>query len=162
MAIKIEVKELKIENIKIEELKIFISLNILDKFDIIKLKFDKNKIVNIIRKAKNNGKPTQIKPEDIKYILQKFKLEAANIKASIGTENPAVTAILVAIISSILDIVFSRIFTNYKYSINPIYKDKNYLFLSINCIFKIKLVHIISIIKKLKRKEYQENGKTSN
>lgn len=162
MAIKIEVKELKIENIKIEELKIFISLNILDKFDIIKLKFDKNKIMNIIKKAKNKGNQKQIKLEDIKYILQKFKIEKANIKTDIGTENPAITAILVAIISIILDFAFSRTINNYKYNINPIYENKNYLFLSINCIFKIKLVHIINIIRKLKRKEYQENGKTSN
>ena len=68
----------------------------------------------------------------------------------------------VAIVSSIIGIALARKIENPRYTIEPVYGDMNYIFLSINCIFEIKLVHIINIFIKLKRKEYQKYGRTPN
>lgn len=162
MAIKIEIKELELENTKLNKLKIYLSLNIFGKFDIIKIKFDKKKITKMINKNNKKIDVKKLKTDDIKYLLQRIKIENVDIRTKIGTKNPAFTAFSVSIISAILAIILAKITINPRYKIEPVYIDRNYLFLSINCIFKIKLVHIISIIKKLKGKECQKYGETSN
>ena len=106
------------------------------------------------KKYNKSNKKIKNEIEDVKYVIQKTYIENISITAKMGTKNPTTTAILVGISSSVLAIILARKVKYSKYSIEPIYQDKNYIYLSINCIFKIKLVHIINIIKKL-RKEYQ-------
>ena len=151
MAIKFHIKEFELQNNKIERIKIIISLNLFNKFDILKIKLNSEKIKKIFNKS---NKKIKIEIEDVKYVIQKTYIENISITAKMGTKNPTTTAILVGISSSVLAIILARKVKYSKYSIEPIYQDKNYIYLSINCIFKIKLVHIINIIKKL-RKEYQ-------
>ena len=153
MAIKICIEELEVENFEINKADIII------KFGILKFKLNKEKLKKIIS---NNKSKIKLEVNDFKEIIKKIEIPKLNINAKFGTGEPNSTAFFVAIVSSIIGIALARKIENPRYTIEPVYGDMNYIFLSINCIFEIKLVHIINIFIKLKRKEYQKYGRTPN
>jgi hypothetical protein len=153
MAIKICIDELEVENFEINKADIII------KFGILKFKLNKEKLKKIIS---NNKSKIKLEVNDFKEIIKKIEIPKLNINAKFGTGEPNSTAFFVAIVSSIIGIALARKIENPRYTIEPVYGDMNYIFLSINCIFEIKLVHIINIFIKLKRKEYQKDGRTPN
>lgn len=153
MAIKICIDELEVENFEINKADIVI------KFGILKFKLNKEKLKKIIN---NNKSKIKLEVNDFKEIIKKIEIPKLNINAKFGTGEPNSTAFFVAIVSSIIGIALARKIENPRYTIEPVYGDMNYIFLSINCIFEIKLVHIINIFIKLKRKEYQKYGRTPN
>lgn len=153
MAIKICIDELEVENFEINKADIII------KFGILKFKLKKEKLKKIIS---NNKSKIKLEVNDFKEIIKKIEIPKLNINAKFGTGEPNSTAFFVAIVSSIIGIALARKIENPRYTIEPVYGDMNYIFLSINCIFEIKLVHIINIFIKLKRKEYQKYGRTPN
>ena len=178
--LKINIKELKIANKKIIKFNVKLTLNLFNKIPWLRITINKDrinklkgsnklKIINNILKTKILKDYQDIKAisiKDIKPILEnikKIKIEKTNIKLDIGTENAALTAYITGAIAAIISILLARKVTKLQYLITPVYTDKNYIFLSINCIIALKLVHIINIIKQLKGKEvYQNHGKTSN
>jgi len=103
---------------------------------------------------------------DYKQTLEEFNkvnIEKINIESKISTKNIGVTVLIVAIITSMIWIALARKAHNPEFRVEPLYIDENYIYLSINCIFAINLVHIININKKVGRKEvYQKYGRTSN
>lgn len=153
MAIKICIDKLEVENFEINKADIII------KFGILKFKLNKEKLKKIIS---NNKSKIKLEVNDFKEIIKKIEIPKLNINAKFGTGEPNSTAFFVAIVSSIIGIALARKIENPRYTIEPVYGDMNYIFLSINCIFEIKLVHIINIFIKLKRKEYQKYGRTPN
>ena len=153
MAIKICIDELEVENFEINKADIII------KFGILKFKLNKEKLKKIIS---NNKSKIKLEVNDFKEIIKKIEIPKLNINAKFGTGEPNSTAFFVAIVSSIIGIALARKIENPRYTIEPVYGDMNYIFLSINCIFEIKLVHIINIFIKLKRKEHQKYGRTPN
>ena len=153
MAIKICIDELEVENFEINKADIII------KFGILKFKLNKEKLKKIIS---NNKSKIKLEVNDFKEIIKKIEIPKLNINAKFGTGEPNSTAFFVAIVSSIIGIALARKIENPRYTIEPVYGDMYYIFLSINCIFEIKLVHIINIFIKLKRKEYQKYGRTPN
>lgn len=153
MAIKFCIDELEVENFEINKADIII------KFGILKFKLNKEKLKKIIS---NNKSKIKLEVNDFKEIIKKIEIPKLNINAKFGTGEPNSTAFFVAIVSSIIGIALARKIENPRYTIEPVYGDMNYIFLSINCIFEIKLVHIINIFIKLKRKEYQKYGRTPN
>lgn len=153
MAIKICIDELEVENFEINKADIII------KFGILKFKLNKEKLKKIIS---NNKSKIKLEVNDFKEIIKKIEIPKLNINAKFCTGEPNSTAFFVAIVSSIIGIALARKIENPRYTIEPVYGDMNYIFLSINCIFEIKLVHIINIFIKLKRKEYQKYGRTPN
>lgn len=153
MAIKICIDELEVENFEINKADIII------KFGILKFKLNKEKLKKIIS---NNKSKIKLEVNDFKEIIKKIEIPKLNINAKFGTGEPNSTAFFVAIVSSIIGIALARKIENPRYTIEPVYGDMNYIFLSINCIFEIKLVHIINIFIKLKRKKYQKYGRTPN
>lgn len=153
MAIKICIDELEVENFEINKADIIIKLGIL------KFKLNKEKLKKIIS---NNKSKIKLEVNDFKEIIKKIEIPKLKINAKFGTGEPNSTAFFVAIVSSIIGIALARKIENPRYTIEPVYGDMNYIFLSINCIFEIKLVHIINIFIKLKRKEYQKYGRTPN
>lgn len=162
MAIKIDIKQFELENTKIKNLKIYISLNIFNKFDIIKIKIDKTKLNKLLSKNTPKMDLSMIKIEKIKELIKNIQVEKIIINSKIGTENPIITSFIVATLASILAILFAKI-KKPSYKIEPVYTNKNYLYLNINCIFKVKLVHIINISKNLKKKGVvPKYGNTSN
>lgn len=90
-----------------------------------------------------------------KELLKNIKIEIKKINLSlkIGTENAALTAILVGMIASVLGIIIKRP----KYEIIPIYTGENLINLKLDGIFTIYLMHYIySLILNRKRRDENE------
>ena len=175
--LKIDIKELELINKKINKLQLVVSLELFNKFKWLKLKLDNDRVNKISKKMKidlfnkllNSRILTQYKNinskliSEWKEIFQKMNLEKINLYLKLGTEDASLTAYLIGIISAFAGIFLSRKVSRCKYLIDPDYSNKNYIYLSINCIISIKLVHIININKVFKEKEvYQKHGKSSN
>lgn len=98
--------------------------------------------------------------------LENFKLEIKNfnLKILIGTEDASYTAILVGIVSSIFPIFAKKFIkdNNNYWEVVPVYQDKNFLKINLNCIFSLNLIHIIYTIFSLKSEEDKENDRSSN
>ena len=175
--LRIEIKEFELINRKINKFELVISLALFNKFKWLKLKLDKDRFSkmnakmkkNLFNKLLNSKILTQYKSINLnlikewKHIFQKMDLEKINLNLKLGTEDASVTAYIIGVISAFTGILLSKRVSKPTYLIEPIYRDKNYIYLSINCIIAIKLVHIINIKKNIKEKEvYQEHGKPSN
>ena len=152
---------IEIENLQIdtesspkinEDSKIYVYLLIFQK-----IKLFKKDIKNLdFKKIKFQNKDIDIKflkDKDFKInykeLLQNIKIDIVKITldTKIGTQNAAVTAILVGIISSVLGIIIRKP----KYQIIPVYSNKNLLKIKLDGIFTIYLMHYIySVISKRK------------
>lgn len=168
--IQLEIENFKVlageNNIIIESnykisIKIFIlkKVKILDKqIKKINLKSQNSlkKIQNILKKQINDEKKN-INVQRIKVLKYlEIRLKELNLKISLGTENAALTAILVGILYSIIPTVckyFFKLQENIKLEIKPIYQDKNQATFFFEGIFELNLIHIINIYKVLIRKE---------
>ena len=109
-----------------------------------KVKLQRKTIWDLIRK---NGKVTTFK-----------------LKVFLDTENAITTSYLVGIISIIIPNLFQRNIKNvnsenFNFKILPIYKNQNFIYLKLNSIFSIKLVHIINMLKVIGG---DKNERTSN
>lgn len=79
----------------------------------------------------------------------KMQIENINLNMEIGTENAALTGIIIPIISTIIDIYLGRKVKDYKgqtFIIKPLYINKNLVNIAFSGIFEIKVIHIINII----------------
>ena len=152
---------------------ITIYLVILRKIKVLNIKITKEKIqkIQIREKLIINFNIKKIKNSNLDvYTLKKIKrffpkINYINLLIDIGTEDAIYTSYIVAIISSLIGILLKKQFenNNNKYIINPIYINKNILKLDLNCIFEIKLIHIICIIYILNKKRRDDkNGRTSH
>ena len=101
MAIKIDIKQFELENSKIKNLKIYIRLNIFNKFDIIKIKIDKTKLNKLLSKNTPKMDLSMIKIEKIKELIKNIQVEKIIINSKIGTENPIISSFIVATLASI-------------------------------------------------------------
>lgn len=173
--LRIEIEKLEIINKKVMKFKLILSLALFNRVKWIKFKIDKSKIEKIAKSSimdkilktnflKDYKNIKQIKNwKKVLKELNKLEIEKLQLYSKIGTQNPCITAYLIPTLASILAIALSKKMSEPKYKIEPVYIDKNYIYLSINCIITIKLVHIINIIKLIKGKEvYQKDGRTSN
>ena len=78
--------------------------------------------------------------------------EKIDLKVQISTEDAAVTAILTGIVSAALGAIIKRP----KYEIIPIYANKNFLKIKLDCIFS---VHLMQYIYKLISNKTKDLGK---
>lgn len=158
------------------EYKIFFELLFLNKLKIFSIRIDKalvNKL-NVKDKVKDiNFK--QVKTDipskkELKEIIEKLqiKLDKLNLKVEIGTIDVIFTSVIITILASIIGIVFARVIKKYdkekyNYEIYPIYQNKNLINVNLNCIIKVKMVHIIFIIYLLvKKRRVEKYERTSN
>jgi len=103
-------------------------------------------------------------------IIKNLKVEVAklNLNLEIGTEDVIITSGIIAVLSSVLGIVLAQTIKKYdrekhKYEIYPVYQNKNLINLYLNCIIKVKMVHIIYIIYVLvKKRRVNKYERTSN
>lgn len=179
--ISIRIEKLKISNYNpINKLEYdyitYFELYFLNKIKILSVKIDKDKIKKIDLKQKlqnmdlKNIQKDLITKEEIKEIIKKLKIEipTLNLKLKIGTENVIVTSGIIALVSSLLGITLARVIkqydkTKYNYQIYPVYENKNLINLNLNCIIKVKIVHIIYIIYVLvKKRRVNKYERTSN
>ena len=113
---------------------------------------DENKIdLKDLRKLKN-----------LKIDSQKFDL-----RLLIGTEDAALTAFIIPVISSTVAIVlrkkFEKFNENHYFEISPIFIDKNLVNIKFSGIFQVKMIHIINTICVINKKRKGDiNERTSN
>lgn len=179
-SIKINIENFKFINLKIIDLKVVISLAFLNKINILKITINKEKldriehnkyVIKIAEKIQeklikdykymHNFEQKSIK--EILKISKYFRLNNVEIDMKLGTEDAVLTSFLITTISIIITFLIARKIENIKYNVRPVYIDEIYLNLSIKCIISIKVVHIINIIKELKRKDRdKKNGRPLN
>lgn len=134
-----------------------------------KIKIIKRNIKNIDSKNIRVGNRTistkAFKKKDInidyKLLIKNISVKKVKLNIEIGTENAALTAIIVGFISAIIGIIIKMP----KYKIIPIYNGKNLLKIDLDCIIRIYLIHYIyeQILNKIsKRKKVKNNERTSN
>ena len=144
--------------------KMQISWFIFGKIPIVRIDIDKTKINKLKIKEKITNIETEIiqgkKPinKNILKVIKKIKLDVKelNLKIDLGTENAALTSMIIPIISSILAIFLRKKIKSTEeqyFTITPIYQNRNYLNIDFSGIFEIKMNHIINIIHLLLRKE---------
>lgn len=155
---------------------IYFELLFLNKIKILSIKIDKGKIYKLKLKQKMQNidfkkmKKDMPKKEEIKDIVKKLDVEidTFKLKLKIGTEDVIFTSAIVTILASFIGIGLARVIKEYKeekykYEVYPIYQNKNQIFLNLNCIIKVKMVHIIFIIYLLlKKRRVDKNERTSN
>ena len=89
------------------------------------------------------------------------------VEISIGTENAALTAFTIPVISTFIAISLSKQIKKYNdkqvFLVEPVYLDKNLLNIEISSIFQIKMIHIINTICIVnKKRKGDKNERTSN
>lgn len=157
-----------------EDYKIIIKLRIFSKFTIFKIILTEKKLkrLNLQQEAKiiktriieNKSKIDK----KIFKVMKKIKIniKKINLSIDIGTEDASLTALLVAIISSITGVIFRKSIIDSKkqiFKIVPVYVNKNLININVSGIFEIKMIHIINIIYVLNKKEgVKKNERTSN
>ena len=171
--VKIEIENLKFIVPKIngrytnKDSKILLKIYILKKIKIAEINLKK---INLNNEKFKNKIQSQIKQEKFNInAINFFKnnnyiLEKMNLKIIVGTEDAAITAIAVGIISSLISIFFhNKIFdiNKQKYEVLPIYENKSILKIEFDGIFTFKIANIIGIAKYLNRR-VDKNDRTSN
>ena len=156
--IRIEVFILK----KIKLLKLIINNN--DCSQLFKKDTFKKKIEKIKRENLSNRKIDIDTIKKVKKIIEYFNVNLFNLKLYIDTEDIIFTSYLVGIISAILPNLLRNLSIDFKgynckYSIVPIYNNKNYIFLKFDSIISIKIVHIINMLKTIRGRQ---NERASN
>ena len=124
-----------------------------------KIQSEKNKIIESRLKIDKN---TIEAIKKINLSIRKFKL-----KIIIGTEDSALTAIIIPLLSTIIAIFLEnkvQELNNENYfRISPVYYNQNLIKIDFSGIFELKMIHIINTICILrKRKKGDKDGPTSN
>lgn len=91
---------------------------------------------------------------DYKQLLEKIDIyfEKIDLNIQLSTEDAALTAILTGIISASLGIILKKP----KYEVIPIFSNKNFLKLKLDCIFSL---HLMQYIYKLMSNKIRDLGK---
>jgi hypothetical protein len=151
-----------------------IKLYILKRIRILKIKVTKQKLEKLKLESKLKKVEKKILNNNIKFdlnILEILKqldinLEKLNLNIKIGTENSALTSIIFGVISSVIPIVLKNKIKDQEkqiFNVVPVYTNENLLNIELDCIFSIKMIHIIYIIYILSKKGRDEKYvRTSN
>ncbi len=128
--------EIYLEIITFNKIRIF-------KINAKKLQSKKINLNSVLEKARKYEQSTN-KEEIIKNAIKslkdlELKIIKANIQIELGTEDAAVTAILVGMISGLLGIMLKK----QKFEVLPIYQEKNIVNIKLNCIFRVNIIHYI-------------------
>lgn len=159
----------------------FINLYFLDKIKFFEIMINEERIKKLNQKMNIETKIKDIdfkkikgnlpSKKEIKNVIKRMNinLDEFHLILKVGTEDVIITSAIVTEIASILGIVLAKLIKNYndekyRYEIIPVYKNKNMVNLSFDCIIKVKMIHIINIIYTLlnKRKEKIKHERTSN
>ena len=127
---------------------IYLGIIVFNKIQILKinLKKIKNKKINfgtVLEQAKKFEARTN-KQEGLKDLIVSlkhldFETKKIDLNVELGTEDAALSAVLVGVIASFLGIILK----GQKFKIMPIYQDKNILKIKLDGIFRVNLIHYI-------------------
>ena len=127
-----------------KESKIYVYLLIFGKIKLFKKDIKKMKQPNL--KLENNNIDIKIIKNkelkiDYKELLKNIDVDIkkVDLNAQIGTQDAALTAILVGILSGLLGIILKKP----QYDVRPIYSNKNFLKMKIECIISVYLMQYI-------------------
>ena len=98
-------------------------------------------------------------------LIKYSKIKKFNIEIIIDTENPELLAYITTVIATIIPNALREHISYYKkerfsFEIIPLFNNTNSIYIKLNCIFSIKIVHIINMLKLEKRRG--KNERTSN
>lgn len=132
--------------------------------------FNNEKIKKVINEQKTkiieNKKDIDIEAiKEIKNI--KIEINEMNLNILLGTEDAAITAFIIPIISTFIAIFLSQNVEKYNdkqiFSIKPIYINQNLINIEFSGIFQIKMIHIINTICIVnKKRKGDKNERTSH
>ncbi len=156
--------------------KVFFELLFLNKLKIFSIKIDKQLVnkLNVKQKMKDidfkQVKTDMPSTKEVKELISKLQVrfDKLNFKAEIGTIDVILTSAIITILASTIGIVLAKVIKKYdkekyNYEIYPIYQNKNLINLNLNCIIKVKMVHIILVIYLLvKKRRVEKYERTSN
>lgn len=166
--------------------KAIIRIYTLGKIPILKIKVTKSKIDKFNSKTHIEQKiQEKIKQQDFSKLREKYNLkidikqiakslflsiDKINLKIEIGTENAVLTSFLIPTISTILSLLIAKSqeekhekIIKQHFQIIPIYQNKNLINFSLEGIFELKMIHIITTICILKKKRrVDKHERTSN
>lgn len=172
--IKFEIENLKINLPKFQkkitnnDSKVSLKIYILKKIKIAeinlkKIDFKDEKVKNKIEKHLGEKK---INLDTIKLLKNNdYIVEKLNLNINVGTDDPAITAISVGIIYTVISIFLNKKvkdLSEIKYEIKPIYNNKNMLDIKLDSIIRLKFENIINIIRLLRKGSEEKNVKSSN
>lgn len=176
--IRIEIINFKFSSITVrhinQDYKIIIKLYVLSKIPILKVNITKTKLEKLKLKEKIRKidfKALQNKNSFDKRIFKAMKkaniaIQDIHLKMQLGTENAALTSMIVPVLSTIIAIILRKKVketSNQSFEITPVYSNQNLINIGISSIFEIKMIHIISIIYILNQKEgVKKYERTSN
>lgn len=153
---------------------IILAFYLFNKIKWISVKLDKEKAEKLYSKIKLENLDLKKLEKDFKWeylkIFKKLNIQVPylNLKANLGLESPIATAFLVSSLSAIISIWLPHVAVNlkkenYKYIIEPVYKNRNLYKIEFNCIIQVKMVHIINVIYLIVKKgRSDENGGTTS
>lgn len=106
----------------------------------------------------------KIDKKTITKLLRIIRIDKLKMQIILDTGNVLLTTYLVAIISAIIpNLIRNNIQSynrnNYQWKITPVYNNKNFVYIKLNSIISIKVVHIINMFKLIGGKR---NERTSN
>ncbi len=106
----------------------------------------------------------KIDKKTITELLRIIRIDKLKMQIILDTENVLLTTYLVAIISAIIpNLIRNNIQNynrnNYQWKITPVYNNKNFVYIKLNSIISIKVVHIINMFRLIGGKR---NERTSN
>lgn len=180
LKIRIEIKNIKISNLEkkehlLKEIDLYIKLYIFGVLKIFQKHIDLEEInnakeSNLINKFKSRFKENnKLKSKELLNVLKKLNIDFKEIdlNVNIGTEDPILTSFIIFVISIGVSVILSKFIKKfdsrrYKYSIMPIYNNKNFINVSNFSIVDFKLVNIISIIFKLMHRSGKYDKQSSN
>ena len=167
--LKIKINKLKIHSVSDNfkpEYNIDIGLYFAKKIKWFNFKMENNEVPKLFKnkfieeKLKNlklfNKGHNKIQRKIIKIVVEQIRknivINTLKLKVYIDTKDVLATSYLVGIISaSIPNIVRPNLESFdkkcFEYSVIPLFKNQNYLYLSLNSIISIKVVHIINMLK---------------
>lgn len=147
-----------------------VKLYIFNKLKFLEIKLDNKKIKKIYSKQKVEKIDTKKIMKDLPKsnkeklnLLKKINLQKLDLNLEIGTIDIMFTTLIIPIISSFLSCLLVKADNqNCKYRIMPIYVEDFMYKIDLNCIFSLKMIHIINIMWLILRKRDDKNGRTSN
>jgi len=152
--------------------KIIVKLYLFEKIKYLELNIMKSNLEEkVVKRNVDKLKNKMIKNRDdfdLKILKSwknlKIQIKKIQLNISLGLEDAAAGAICVGSLSTVLAILLRKSMEENQSSyweVNPIYQNRNLLKINLDCIFRLKLIHIIDTIYVLKKKEVN-NGRTSN
>ena len=93
---------------------------------------------------------------DYKDLIEEINLyfEKIDLQIQLGTEDAALTAILTGVIASGLGVILRKP----KYEVIPIYSNKNFVKIKLDCIFSVHLMQYINKVISNKKKDFEKNN----